>query len=159
MGAAGSGVIIREATGSDRLAIFTLLRVAALPLDGVDDAQFFVAERSRAVVACAALEVRGTAALLRSVAVDEAWRGRGIGDAIVHVALDLAVARQLNPVVLLTTTAADWFARFGFVQIERSGVPVALCESAELKGACPASAVIMCWTHDAAGLVAELAPE
>ncbi len=56
---------------------------------------------------------------------------------------DLDAVRALLASVLLTTTAEDWFPRFGFVRIARDAVPAALHASAELRGACPASAAVM----------------
>jgi len=44
---------------------------------------------------------------------------------------------------LLTTTAADYFAAFGFVPVERAAVPEPIRESAEFASLCPASAAVM----------------
>ena len=44
---------------------------------------------------------------------------------------------------LLTTTAEDYFPRFGFEVIDRSEADERLKESAEFRGACPDSAVCM----------------
>ena len=134
---------IRLARGSDRAAIERLLTAASLTLDGVADVEFYVAERARSVVGCAGVEVRDGAALLRSVAVDRDSRGEGIGERLVQSVLDDAAARKLSPVVLLTATASAWFPRFGFAEITRSDVPASLLESAEFRGACPDTAVIM----------------
>jgi L-amino acid N-acyltransferase YncA len=46
-------------------------------------------------------------------------------------------------VVLLTTTAATFFLRFGFRPVDRSAAPEAIRSSAELSGACPSSATMM----------------
>jgi amino-acid N-acetyltransferase len=57
--------------------------------------------------------------------------------------MDLAGARHLAQVYLLTTTAQAFFARLGFEIIERSSVPETVQQSVEFKGACPASAIAM----------------
>ena len=49
----------------------------------------------------------------------------------------------ITTVVLLTTTAEDYFPRFGFERTDRSVVPEEVRESAEFRGACPASATVM----------------
>lgn len=134
---------VREATAADGDAIRALLAAAALPLAGTESARFAVAEHDGAVIGCAGLEVRGDAGLLRSVAVADAWRGHGVGEALVRSVLDEASRCRLDPVVLLTTTAPTWFPRFGFEVTERGAVPRAVLESAEFKGACPDSAVVM----------------
>lgn len=125
--------------------MLALLREAGLPTDGVpaDLADFLVATTGREVVGAVGLERYGDAALLRSAAVREARRGTGVGEALVHAALELARARAVRDLVLLTTTADRWFPRFGFERTSREAVPAAVHASAEFQGACPASAVVM----------------
>jgi amino-acid N-acetyltransferase len=120
-----------------------LLESAALPVAGIEDADFIVADRAGVIVGCAAIERRAAAGLLRSVAVDAACRGIGIGNALVAHVIAAASREKTDPIVLLTTTAADWFARYAFTRITREDVPAALLASAEFQGACPDSAVIM----------------
>ena len=134
---------IRDAQNSDTPAIVTLVRDAGLPAAGIERTQFSVAEHDGRIVGCAGLEVHGSAALLRSVAVDAAWRGRRVGEALVRTVLDSAVRLKLDPVVLLTTTAPDWFPRFGFEVTTRASVPRTLLESDEFTGACPDTATVM----------------
>jgi amino-acid N-acetyltransferase len=76
--------------------------------------------------------------LLRSVAVRAEQRGRGVGAELVRAAL--AAAGPRRPVALLTETGAGWFPRFGFRPVERAALDPALAASAELAGACPATA-------------------
>ena len=49
----------------------------------------------------------------------------------------------MRDVYLLTTTAPDWFPRFGFTVARREELPEVLNASEELRGACPSSAVAM----------------
>jgi hypothetical protein len=102
-----------------------------------------------ALVAVAGAEVAGRDALLRSVAVARSWQRRGVGEALVGTLLEQARRRGLREVFLLTTTAADWFPRFGFERRARDAVPRALRASAEFNGACPDSAVPMGLSLDA----------
>ncbi len=95
------------------------------------------------VVGSAALEPYGAAALLRSVAVDARLRGEGLGQRLTRAALDLARDRGVATVYLLTETAADFFARFGFHAIDRSAVDAAVQQSVEFTSACPASAQVL----------------
>lgn len=69
------------------------------------------------LIGVAALEIYGNAALLRSVAGREGWRG--VGTALVTAALDLG-RRGVKEFYLLTETAPAFFARFGFRAIPRS---------------------------------------
>ncbi len=136
---------IRAATTRDLAAIKSLLEKYKLPVAGLEGhiATTLVAQRSARVVGCAALEVYGGAGLLRSVAVDEARRGAGLGHQLTQAALDLARARGLTSVYLLTTTAATFFPRFGFREVARDDVDPAVRASIEFTTACPASAVAM----------------
>jgi amino-acid N-acetyltransferase len=54
--------------------------------------------------------------------------------------IDLLGDQQQAPVALLTETADGWFPRFGFRPVPREALPAALSASAELRGACPATA-------------------
>ncbi len=136
---------LRRATAADWPAIASLLTEAALPLAGAESraAEFVVAERRGRVAGCAGLERYGTSALLRSVAVVPNERGQGIGIALVDAALDRARQDAIRTLVLLTTTAAPFFERFGFRIVTRDDVPHAVRASEEFRGACPASATVM----------------
>ena len=121
---------VREATPADLAAVSQLVAAAGLPLAGLHDgAQIWVADAGGDVVGSVALERHGTgeamAYLLRSTAVDPAWRGRGVGAALIAAALARVDATRA-PVALLTETAAGYFPRFGFVAVERDRPPVAL---------------------------------
>lgn len=136
---------IAPATSRDLPEIVALLEQSKLPTDGLADhlATTLVARDAGGIVGCAAVEVYGRAGLLRSVAVDRRRRGEGLGHRLTEAALELAVARGVENVYLLTTTAGDFFPRFGFQRIDRKEMDPALERSAELRGACPASALAM----------------
>jgi amino-acid N-acetyltransferase len=95
------------------------------------------------LIGCAALEVYGSDALLRSVAVARELRGKGLGDKITEAALDVAERLGLQAVYLLTETAEKFFLRHGFEPTERSTAPHAVTQSIEFACACPESAVAM----------------
>jgi len=132
------------ATG-DLPEIVALLESSALPVAGVERhvGTMLVARDGGKIVGCAAVEVYGTAGLLRSVAVAPGQRGKGLGQRLTAAALDLARDRGVRNVYLLTTTAGDFFPRFGFTPIARAEMDPALESSEELRGACPASALAM----------------
>ena len=142
---ASPSLVIRAATPNDWVEIAGLLSASALPLDGAREhaQEFVVAERAGVLVGCAAVERYGDAALLRSVAVAPAERGNRTGEAIVRRCLADARAAGVGTLVLLTTAAEGYFPRFGFEVVDRTSVPDAVRESAEFRGACPASAMVM----------------
>jgi amino-acid N-acetyltransferase len=122
-----------------------LLVRCGLPTAGLEDhlATLLVARAGAHLVGSIGLEIYNRAALLRSVAVDEAWRSRGVGQRLVDAALDLAQRHAVDELYLLTETAAPYFARRGFVPIGREEVAPAVTASVEFTSACPASAQAM----------------
>jgi amino-acid N-acetyltransferase len=104
---------------------------------------FVVAEDGDTAVGVVGLEVYRESALLRSAAVEEGWRGSGVGRALIDRALALSKERGVRDVFLLTTTAEHYFPQFGFACIGRESVPEAVRASAEFQGACPSTAVVM----------------
>ena len=123
-----SSITIRSAASRDLRAIERLLEANKLPLvgvrDGIDD--FLVAERDGVVVGVIGLEIYDDRGLLRSAAVDTDERGTGVGAALVSALIENGRARQLEELVLLTTTAERWFPRFGFVTISRDETPASI---------------------------------
>ncbi|GAB2847964.1 hypothetical protein GCM10027277_15100 [Pseudoduganella ginsengisoli] len=142
---APSAIAIRTATSADWHAIAALLAASNLPLEGAQEhvAHFIVGEQHGRVVAAAGLEPYGDAALLRSVVVDSALRGQGIGALLQHELAQRAVAQGIHRLVLLTTTAAAFFAKRGFRTITRDAAPATMLASREFQGVCPASATVM----------------
>ena len=138
-------VAIGLALNEDISAVLTLLEQSGLPRDGLLDhwATTLVARDGGRIVGSGALEMYGASALLRSVAVDPALRGQGLGQRLTQAALDLARKRGATDVYLLTETAGGFFPRFGFGEIDRAQVPEAVRLSVEFTSACPESALAM----------------
>lgn len=138
-------VSIRPARPADLEAIGELLAGAELPTAGVADhlSGFMVAEVAGQLVGLAGLEVHGDDGLLRSVVVDPAFRGNGLGARLTERVLDAARAARLGRLYLLTTTAEDFFPRHGFRRIQRDDASPDVKRSVEFREACPASAVTM----------------
>lgn len=135
----------RPAIESDWPAIEALLIRSKLPLDGARDHldAFLLALDDGTVVATAAIEAYASAGLLRSVAIAESHRGRGIGEAVLRLMILEARRRNVRTLHLLTTTAESYFGRRGFAKTPRANAPIELQASAEFRGACPASATFM----------------
>jgi len=137
---------IRPATPGDLAHVQALLEAAQLPTDGLEEQfgeAYAIAECDSATIGAEGIEIYGAAGLLRSAVVDPAWRGRGVGEALTHDRLRWAASRGLREVWLLTTTAADYFPRFGFERADRAAAPEPMQRSREFAEACPASAVAM----------------
>ncbi len=149
---------LRAAGATDWPAVQALLQAHGLPVAGAREhlATFLLAMSGGELVGCAGAEVhgrQGDLALLRSVAVAPGLQGQGIGRALLQRLLLEAPRRGIRRLALLTTSAADWFTRFGFERVDEGEAPAlrrALAASAELQGACPASATLMALTLPAA---------
>lgn len=138
-------VVIRPAVARDLAPMEALMLSVALPTAGIARhlSEFLVAEHGDAIVAAAGLERYGSSALLRSVAVQPAYRGRGLAQLLVRHLLDRARAGGIGRVYLLTTTAAGYFARLGFGPIIRDAVDAGVRASEEFTDACCDSAQVM----------------
>jgi N-acetylglutamate synthase-like GNAT family acetyltransferase len=140
-----SPLIMRRATPHDWQKIATFLATADLPLAGAEAhlCDYFLAFRDDLLIGSAGLERYGDTGLLRSLAVAVPERGHGLGQALVKHLLTYATSLRVRQVVLLTTTAADFFLRFGFQPISRAEFPMAAQASVEFREACAASATAM----------------
>jgi len=138
-------VKIRNAIEADLAAVEGLLAENDLPLDGVRDnfSTFIVAEERGNVVGGVGAELFGSTALLRSAVVSRDYRNEGVGRQLIEQLLERIARAGIEDVYLLTTTAEDYFLRFGFTRASRTAVPAVLKSSAEFQGACPESAVVM----------------
>jgi amino-acid N-acetyltransferase len=140
-----AGVAIRSAQPGDLAAIEQLLTSSGLPSDGVEAGlgEFLVAEADHRVVGVVGMEYCGAYGLLRSTAVDPAWRGHQVGRALVERIVAAAESRGVKALYLLTTTAERYFPSFGFAAAARGDVPDPIRATGEFQGACPASATVM----------------
>jgi amino-acid N-acetyltransferase len=136
---------IRNAVKADLSAVENLLAANDLPLDGVRDNfdSFVVAVENNSIVGAVGLEKFESAALLRSAVVQADARGTGVGRRLIEQILERAEQSGIDEVYLLTTTAEYYFPRFGFSRTTRSAVPEAVKASAEFRGACPDTAIVM----------------
>lgn len=124
--------------------VLALLRESQLPPDGLDDnARIVVARAGGRLLGTAALEMYPDGALLRSVAVASHAQGHGLGRELTEAALRIARDAGAPAVFLLTTTAEQFFPKFGFVRIARHDVPASVQASVEFTTACPSSAAVM----------------
>jgi amino-acid N-acetyltransferase len=143
---AGLDATIRPAGSSDYEDVRSLVAGAQLPTDGLADQfpdGYAVVRVGAGLAAVAGYETYGDFGLLRSVAVAPAMRGYGLGQRLVAERLAAAKMRGLRAMVLLTTTARDFFARLGFLPADRAKVPEEIKSSSEFTSVCPLSAVCM----------------
>ena len=90
-----------------------------------------------------ALEVYGSAVLLRSTIVATDARGEGVGRAITEWLLAHAGALGARRAFLFTTNACAYFEGIGFEVVDRSNAPQSILATRQAAGLCPASAVLL----------------
>jgi N-acetylglutamate synthase-like GNAT family acetyltransferase len=139
-------IALLPAHTADLDALKALLQSASLPLDGLGDqfpSAYVIASFGETLVGAAGLERYGNSGLLRSLAVAVAARGIGLGRRLVLDRLAAARSSKIERVYLLTTTAAAYFEKLGFLPAVRSEVPEELRASPEFASACPATAACL----------------
>lgn len=136
---------VRATSAEDLAAIRALLESAGLPTGDLASArpEFVAIREGGALVAAGALQRFERAALLRSVVVAAGHRGAGLGYSIVCALERAAAEARIERLILLTQTAAPFFARHGYRVIERTAAPAEVQESEEFRSLCPSSAVCM----------------
>lgn len=138
---------IRAARNEDLEAIVALLVENEMPACDVTAdllRDFAVAEDAHeSVVGSIGLERFGAAALLRSLSVAKAECGAGLGRRLLAHAESMALASGVSELWLLTTTAADFFRRAGYLPVARQGAPTRLQASTQFAQLCPSTAVCM----------------
>ena len=139
-------ILYRQATEKDTAAIHSLLESQKLPTETVGTAmtEFYLAVENEAIVGVAGFEYYGDDALLRSVAVPTSMQKKRIGSQMVDWMLSLAKQKNLKKIVLLTETASKFFAKKGFMTVDRSVIiNPAMKKSSQFGGGCCSSADCM----------------
>jgi amino-acid N-acetyltransferase len=138
-------IVTEPARRTDLASLLRLLASNELPTIGFSECVancIVVRERGRPIGGVA-LELHGQSAVLRSLVVDESYRGRGLGQLLTGAILERARGQDVRVVYLLTTNADAFFARFGFTPVGREAVADAVRASVEFTVACPATAAAM----------------
>ncbi len=138
-------VKIQPAKQADLNKIIRLLSKEQLPvIDMGDEAvHLFVAMIRDEIISVIGLEKYKNKGLLRSLAVEEAYKNQKTGEAMIKYLFEYCDKEKITALYLLTTTAENYFTRFGFQQTDRFKVPAVIRQTREFKDLCPASAVVM----------------
>ena len=140
-------VAIEKASPACLNDVLEILSQVNLPHDGVKEhfGDFLIARSGGGkILGCVGLERHGKIGLLRSAAVLSEYQGQWIGNKLVQELLKRAASEGVTEVVLLTTTARDYFQnKFGFKEAKRSGYDERLANSPEWNLPRCSSAVFM----------------
>ena len=139
---------IRVAAATDIADVEELLAAAALTREGLaacaQGGQLLVARADDGcLTGCVALELFGSGALLRSLAVTAGARGHGLGSALLTRAVERARVAGAREAWLLTETAGPFFAAQGWQPADRAAAPPGIAGSVEFLSACPSSVPAM----------------
>lgn len=134
------------ASVDDLTAVAGLLKKCGLPHADLTPGhmrEFLVIPAEGELAACAGLEIFGSDALLRSLAVHAPLRLQGVGRLLCGQLEQRARENGVNTLYLLTTDAEAFFAKRGYQSCTRDEVPVAVKASAEFTALCPTSCPCM----------------
>ena len=136
------------ATAEDEKPIKQILAEIDLPYQDISSSQLrhflIVKDGSGSTLAgVVGLELRDDAGLLRSLAVADAYRRKGLATQLVNKIEEYARSQNITALYLLTLTAEDFFAARKYQKTDRESAPPALQETAEFKRLCPETAVCM----------------
>lgn len=131
---------------SDLDDVRALLIECGLPVSDISPTplpHFFGIRAGAALVAVVGLDLFGQVALLRSLAVLPAHRGRGLARRLVAHAETVAAAAGVEALFLLTTSASGLFAKLGYVPAARPDAPPAIQGTRQFTDLCPASSALL----------------
>ena len=136
---------IRKATREDLETIRTLLLSSKLPVGDIPAhlPNFLVAEVNGTIAGTIGIEIYEQTGLLRSASVLPTLQNQGIGTKLFNRLLDDAKEKGVKEILLLTTTAQNYFAKKGFTPVSRETITGDVLSSEEFKGGCPSTAICM----------------
>ena len=128
-------IVIRRATLQDVLAIHRLIQsypheLILRPVNNIVENidRFTVAARGREILACACWQIlpeigcpEGATGELQSVAVSQAYRGRGIGSRLIRFVLQRMDGFKPAQALVLTFEP-EFFGRLGFRRVEKTQI-------------------------------------
>ncbi len=141
-----SGITIRTAAVSDLSAAQSWLSNAGLPSGDLTPAHmqnFLLALGGDGPVGAIGLEQFDNIGLLRSLVVEQSARSTGIGKQLVDALESRAAQLGISELWLLTIDADAYFARLGYVVVNRDDAPESIRGTAEFSTLCPGDAVLM----------------
>jgi amino-acid N-acetyltransferase len=141
----GGRLKYRAAQPSDLTEIQGLLESYDLPASDCREhlSNFIVAEENSGVIGVGGFQACGQSGLLRSFAVDHAYKSQGIAEEIFDLVKSIAIDGDIDQFYLLTTTASGYFERFGFSVCDRNSVPDSVKATKQFCELCPSTAVVM----------------
>jgi amino-acid N-acetyltransferase len=129
----------------DEAGIQLLLKKCDLPFEDISLhlANFILAKDGETIIGTNGIEIYQQDGLLRSLAIEPIFRGRGISNELNIRILTRAHQMGIRRLYLLTQTAEKYSAGLGFSTVSRDRVPASILATNEFKTLCPKTAVCM----------------
>lgn len=130
----------------DILEVELLLSGFSLPtsdLRSTDKVKLFGAYQNENLIGCIGVELHGSFALLRSLAVNLNNREKGIGKQLVEYVEIFCERKNVKEVFLLTETANQYFEKRGYRQQKREYAPSGIKSTTQFSELCPSSSMFM----------------
>jgi N-acetylglutamate synthase-like GNAT family acetyltransferase len=136
---------VTQATENDLPTINNILASEGLPTSDIvlDIIHIYMFHEGDQLVGLTGLETFKSYALLRSVAVTNEFKNKGLGKEIVYQTIMKAKKMGMEDLYLLTTSARGFFERFGFKVINREDAPSHIKSTKEFRELCDKTATCM----------------
>ena len=130
---------------SELSQIKNLLQLNKLPFEDISTSKvdFFSLQSDGKIIGCIGIEKYGHDGLLRSFAVENNFKNKGIGSQLLDGFLQKSKKEGIEKLHLLTTTADKYFAKKGFTVSDRKNAPEAIAGSKEFSEICPSNSIYM----------------
>jgi amino-acid N-acetyltransferase len=139
------GIDFSFARPADEAAVKSLLAECGLPFEDISEhlIHFIVAKSGSRLVGVVGLEGLGGVGLLRSVAVKEPYRGKGLGGTLCEKMEGYVASQGIKRLYLLTRNAEGFFSKLGYRRVERAEAPEVVRNTKEFSMFCPETAACM----------------
>ena len=136
---------VSKLTNEERATLGELLESEKLCYNDINEAgvHLFAVKIKHVTVGFFGFEIFEKDALFRSLLVLPDARKRGYGELIWEVARQKLTENEVQQVYLLTNTAAAFFIKMGFEEIDRTSVPKTIATTKEFVEFCPGSSTCM----------------
>ena len=128
------------------IEVKALLASVELPIEDISTEHmehYFGAWTNSTLEGVVGVELHGSVALLRSLAVVSSKRRAGLGARLLVEVEQYAAEKGIQSIFLLTTTAEAYFTKRGYSALSRTAAPDAIRNTTEFAKICPLDSTLM----------------
>jgi amino-acid N-acetyltransferase len=135
---------INEVNQNSFSKVIALLKSCGLPTEDISDTtKLFFAVDGNEILGTIGIEFYDDVALLRSLAVIQEKQGQGLGKQLVEFIEVFAKQSGAKELILLTTSAEEFFIKNFYHVVEKNSIPGKIKQSSEFTSTCPSTAIAM----------------